>query len=166
MAKFKPAFDHTVGIEGGYVNDPDDPGGETKYGISKRSYPQVDIKKLTIDQAAVIYRRDYWDKLRLGEITSQPIADELFDSAVNCGVPSAGEWLQRALNMVGGHNLNGLSVDAKIGRKTLVAVNSCRYLAAVHKCLNGFQFERYMNIVRRDISKRKFLRGWLRRVWE
>ena len=50
--------------EGGYVNHPSDPGGETKYGISKRAYPDVDIAELTKDDAADLYKRDYWDRIK------------------------------------------------------------------------------------------------------
>ena len=63
MAEFKAAFQLVIANEGEYVNDPQDPGGETKFGISKRSYPQLDIKNLTIDQAQNIYKTDFWDKI-------------------------------------------------------------------------------------------------------
>ena len=62
MTKFDKAMEHIFKWEGGYVNDAKDPGGETKYGICKRSHPTVDIKNLTKDQAKVIYKREYWDK--------------------------------------------------------------------------------------------------------
>ena len=57
---FDKAFEFTIGVEGGYVNDPSDPGGETKFGVSKKSYPNLDIKNLTITQAKEIYYKDYW----------------------------------------------------------------------------------------------------------
>jgi lysozyme family protein len=60
---FDQAFTRLLGHEGGYVNNPADPGGETNWGISKRSYPQVDIKALTQQQAKWIYQRDFWDPL-------------------------------------------------------------------------------------------------------
>jgi len=166
MAEFVPAFNHTVGVEGGYVNDPDDPGGETKYGISKRSYPDLDIKNLDINDASVIYFKDFWKRLNLDQVNNQTIAAEVFDTAVNCGRFKAAEILQRSLNMVGGYPGKRLSVDGKIGPKTIQAINNCRYPEALLKCLNGFQFEHYYQIVKRDISQRKWFRGWLRRVWE
>lgn len=91
---FERAFDHVVGEEGGYVNDPQDPGGETKYGISKRAYPGVDIKNLTLDVAKDIYRRDYWTPLRLD---NRPYREALviFDCAVNQGVARARSILDR-----------------------------------------------------------------------
>src|SRR5574343_326744 len=58
---FDQAFDRLIGHEGGYVFDPHDPGGETKFGISKRAYPALDIAALTLADAKAIYRRDYWD---------------------------------------------------------------------------------------------------------
>ena len=62
LTKFEDIIEITLHHEGGYVNDPDDLGGETNFGIAKRFYPDVDIKNLTKDEASDIYRRDYWDK--------------------------------------------------------------------------------------------------------
>ncbi|KWT77357.1 glycosyl hydrolase 108 family protein [Candidatus Magnetominusculus xianensis] len=61
-AYYTAAVRFVLDAEGGYVNDPDDPGGETKYGISKRAYPSLDIKSLTIEDAKRLYRRDYWGR--------------------------------------------------------------------------------------------------------
>jgi lysozyme family protein len=85
VSYFEAAFLLVVGAEGGYVNDPNDPGGETKYGISKHSYPNVDIANLTYDGAKAIYLRDYWTPLSLD---SKPWATALlkFDASVNQGM--------------------------------------------------------------------------------
>ena len=88
MADFDRAFRLLIGEEGGYVNDPADPGGETKFGISKRAYPQIDIRGLTLDQAKAIYRRDYWAPLQLDARPWGP-ALCLFDCAVNQGLAKA-----------------------------------------------------------------------------
>ena len=76
----KTSFDEIIEVvlhhEGGYVNDPKDPGGETNYGISKRAYPDVDIKNLTEDGAKDIYRRDYWEKYRC--VMNFPKASDTF----------------------------------------------------------------------------------------
>lgn len=85
---FEWAVKFVLDHEGGYVNDPSDPGGETKYGISKASYPNVDIANLTVDQAKAIYRRDYWKPVGAGA-QPQDIALALFDFAVNAGVARA-----------------------------------------------------------------------------
>lgn len=84
-SNFERAFASLMVSEGGYVNDPNDPGGETKYGISKKAYPELDIASLTAAQAREIYRRDYWNAL---ELDSRPRSEALclFDSAVNHGV--------------------------------------------------------------------------------
>jgi hypothetical protein len=79
---FDLAFELTVGLEGGYENDPNDPGGETKYGICKKYHPNIDIKNLTIDQAKAIYYADYW--LPAGcDAAEFPMDICLFDSQVN-----------------------------------------------------------------------------------
>jgi lysozyme family protein len=88
MSFFSAAFAIIVGAEGGYVNDPRDPGGETKYGISKRSYPNEDIANLTLERAQEIYRRDFWDKLNCDGM-SWEFALITFDCAVNQGIGTA-----------------------------------------------------------------------------
>jgi lysozyme family protein len=79
-----------------YVNDPNDPGGETKYGISKRSYPRIDIKSLTRDDAKEIYRNDFWIPLRG---LPDSVLFQLFDFAVNSGIGNAIRGIQRAINV-------------------------------------------------------------------
>lgn len=106
---------HTKISEGGYVNDPVDPGGETKYGISKRSYPHLDIKALTWKQAADIYRRDYWDAVS-GDDLPSGLDLVAFDAAVNSGVSRGAKWLQRAL---------GVKQDGRIGPQTIKAALEC-----------------------------------------
>ena len=81
---FDVAFDRLIGAEGGYVNHPEDPGGETKFGISKRAYPDVNIASLTREDAREIYRRDYWGRARCDEY-HPAIGFQLFDAAVNSG---------------------------------------------------------------------------------
>lgn len=95
---FDTAFDRTLGIEAGYVNNPADPGGETNWGISKRAYPNVDIKALTRDGAKAIYKRDFWDRLQAERIPDGPMF-QLFDFAVNSGIETAVRALQRAVGV-------------------------------------------------------------------
>ena len=108
---FKPAVDRVLRMEGGYVNDPADPGGETKYGVSKRAYPAVDIAALTEDGARAIYKKDYWDACRCDSLPA-PLDWLVFDAAVNQGVQAAGKMLQGAV---------GVAVDGKIGPATVAA---------------------------------------------
>ncbi|CAN5857075.1 glycosyl hydrolase 108 family protein [soil metagenome] len=93
---FDQAFDRLLGHEGGYVNDPKDPGGETNWGISKRSYPGVDIRNLTRDGAKAIYLRDFWQPL--GE-AHPAIKFQVFDFAVNGGLPTGLRKLQAAIGV-------------------------------------------------------------------
>ncbi len=93
---FDEVFDRLIGHEGGYANDPNDPGGETNWGISKRSYPNVDIKNLTRDQAKEIYRRDFWNRIN-GDKLYDGVAFQVFDFAVNSGIETAVRGLQRAV---------------------------------------------------------------------
>lgn len=111
MVTFDTAFDRLLGSEGGYVNHPSDPGGETNWGISKRSYPNVDIKGLTKEGAKVIYRRDFWDRIHADELHPS-IAFQAFDFAVNSGIDTAVRKLQTAV---------GVSADGHWGPVTKAA---------------------------------------------
>ncbi|RME80559.1 MAG: hypothetical protein D6771_09350, partial [Zetaproteobacteria bacterium] len=109
-----------IAHEGGYANDPRDPGGETKYGISKRSYPDLDIAALTIEDAIAIYRRDWWDRYdydALADAADAAVAVRTFDLAVNMGAHAAHALLQRALADCG----EPVRVDGIIGPQTLAA---------------------------------------------
>ena len=144
---FDRAVEMVLKHEGGYVNDSRDPGGETRFGISKRAYPDVDILRLTEDEAKAIYRRDYWDKLRTDEIPEE-LAICLFDAAVNMGRDKAVRLLQRAC---------GVAQDGVMGGNTIAAAN--RLPEAVVR----FSAERviaYTGIRGFDT----FGKGWLRRT--
>ena len=110
---FERAFKFTMDEEGGYINDTNDPGGETKYGITKRDYPEEDIKNLTLDKAKEIALKNYWDLI---DITGLPdtIKIMLFDMGYTCGVTTAKIYLQKAV---------GVAADGIIGEKTITAVN-------------------------------------------
>lgn len=96
---FNEYINRVLHSEGGYVNHPKDPGSETNWGISKRSYPNVNIKALTREAAIEIYRRDFWIKPRIAELPA-PLAFQVFDAAVNSGTNRAIKWLQQALGIV------------------------------------------------------------------
>jgi lysozyme family protein len=95
---FDVAFDRLIGHEAGYVNDPNDPGGETKWGISKRSYPLVDIKHLTREEAKLFYKRDFWDRMK-GDTIPFPVMFQLFDFAVNSGIETAVRQFQKVVGV-------------------------------------------------------------------
>lgn len=88
-------IEKTIQLEGGYVNNPNDPGGETKFGITKRYHPNVDIKNLTIEKAAAIYKTEYWDKLNLDQYSFIPFRWKVFDIAVHQGPSTAQIFLTK-----------------------------------------------------------------------
>jgi hypothetical protein len=92
---FRKALQYVLKWEGGYSNDPADPGGETKYGIAKRYHPSLDIASLTPEQAANIYANEYWDACGCDSIPF-PFNAAVFDTAVNCGVTRAIQWMKDA----------------------------------------------------------------------
>jgi lysozyme family protein len=92
--------------EGGYVNHPSDPGGETKYGISKRAYPDIDIAELTEEDAASIYKRDYWDRIK-GDDLPAGVACAVMDYAVNSGISRASKALQSVCGISNGDGIIG-----------------------------------------------------------
>ena len=104
--------------EGGYVDHPSDPGGETKYGISKRAYPDVNIAELTEEDAEEIYYRDYWSRVK-GDDLPASVACVVLDYAVNSGVSRASTAVQAACGIangdgiIGPHTLNAVWVTAK-----------------------------------------------------
>jgi lysozyme family protein len=116
MSAFDKAFEATIGHEGGYVNDPRDRGGETKFGISARAYPNLKIADLTIDQAKDIYRKDYWTVCGCDALP-EPVALAVFDLAVNAGVRAAVRDLQQAL---------GVPADGVLGPQTQAALARVR----------------------------------------
>lgn len=149
------SFDRAVELilshEGGYVNDPKDPGGETNFGISKRAYPELNIKELTRDDARAIYRRDYWDAVRADEMPSA-VAVAVFDMAVNAGVRTAIRLLQRVVRVTD---------DGIIGPVTLAAVNS----AEPNEIAIRYAAERLMHYAAIP-GWQRYGRGWSRRVIE
>lgn len=95
---FDIAFDRLMGHEGGYVNNPADPGGETNWGVSKRSYPNEDIKGMTKERAKVIFRRDFWDRVNADKMPDG-VAYQIADFAYNSGSETAVRYLQRAVGV-------------------------------------------------------------------
>lgn len=111
MANFLEVFDRLMGHEGNYSNDPNDPGGETKWGISKRAYPNLIIKLLTREQARDIYLRDFWNPLQM-MLLPFSVAFQLFDFAVNSGIETSIRYFQRALNVADDGHFGPISKKA------------------------------------------------------
>ncbi len=117
-ASFERATAFLLCQEGGWTTDT---GGATRYGISQRAYPEQDLSTLTIEDAKRIYRRDYWDRLGLGDLP-HPVALAMLEAAVNLGPRPAVKCLQRALNRLSGRDR--LKVDGDLGPITRGAVQS------------------------------------------
>ena len=146
---FDEAFEALIGHEGGYVNDPRDPGGETKYGISKRAYPGTDIKNLTLDAAKAIYRRDYWAPAGCDSLPAA-VRFDVFDAAVNSGLGQAIRFLQTAL---------GTKADGQFGPASQAALRAAnpvtlqaRYSAARLQFMTGLP------------GWQTYGKGWARRI--
>ena len=151
MSYYDECFTRLIGNEGGYVNNPKDPGGETKWGISRRSYPELDIKNLTQDDAKAIYRRDFWDTCRCDELFPV-LAFSLFDCSVNSGCGQAVKLLQQAL---------GVDADGVFGRVTARRVNDQNESVLTAKYL-GRRLQFMTNLRPWDT----FSKGWARRIAE
>jgi lysozyme family protein len=161
---FDDKFEHAIKIvlkhEGGYSNDPVDPGGETKYGITKRTYPYLDIKNLTIRDAKFIYYDDFWLKGKYYKIHSKYLGTKVFDAAVNMGIRRANKILQKACNRMGEH----LVVDGIIGPKTIAIVNSldaCDLRQEYRREMYSF----YKGLIRRRPRLAKYKNGWKNRAF-
>lgn len=153
---------------GGYTNDPLDPGGETKYGISKRSYPELDIKALTEPQAREICERDYWVPLRLDEVTREPVSRWMFLWAFNTSYPpgkSPGtpvKAVKDAQEVCNWFLASDLAVDGQMGAMTLAALNSIEEKRLLLGFFARAAFKR-VSRVRERPDQERFMYGWLRR---
>lgn len=123
--------------DGGYTNDPVDPGGETKFGISKKGHPEVDIKSLTLTEATVIYEKDYWLKIGADKMEKR-LAIVCFDSAVNCGVGRTRSWLSELEN----------KPDVKDKARWMIQRRT----------------QYYLDLVKKRPALNKYIKGWLNRV--
>jgi lysozyme family protein len=146
---FDAAFERLIGHEGGYVNHKADPGGETKYGITKRTYPGENIKTLTLARAKEIYRRDFWGPAGCDAVPDA-IKFDLFDAAVNSGCRQAVKFLQGAVGTV---------QDGLLGPKTLQALNA----TPPERLVMRFNALRLLFMAELTTWP-SFGRGWARRV--
>jgi|SRR5712675_637872 len=159
MTDFTKAVDYVLLAEGGYSFDAADAGGETNFGISKRSYPGVDIKNLTRDGAIAIYKKDYWDANQLGAVSDQDVALKVLDLLVNMGAHSGAQVVQKALCGLG----HTVEVDGVFGTNTIAACNQVDSVKLLQE-LRAQAALRYVEIVLAKPEQKKFILGWLRRA--
>lgn len=170
---FDAAFARTVGVEGGYSNNPADRGGPTKYGITEKiarvhGY-QGNMQDLTIDAAKAIYRKTYWDMPSFGDIDaiSADMSSELFDTSVNMGIQTAARFFQRALNVFNqrGALYPDVPIDGKFGPQTLAAFKSYaerRGIDVLIGAMHGLKIAKYISIAEQDETQETFVYGQIR----
>ncbi|EMR5820703.1 glycoside hydrolase family 108 protein [Acinetobacter baumannii] len=169
-------LDELIKREGGYVNNPADRGGATKYGITeavaRANGFKGNMRDLPLDVAKAIYRKNYWTAPRFDQVNavSSAVAEELLDTGVNCGIGFAKPLLQRALNLLNNQGKAGyadLEVDGVYGSATLGALKT--YLSkrgkegekVLVRVLNIMQGQRYIEICERNKSQEQFFYGWI-----
>lgn len=165
---YERAFANTMKREGGYANDPKDPGGETYMGISRVKHPEwtgwplvdslqkdgtpLSLSAQLADFVRSFYRVEFWAKAKCDmiDIMSEQVAEELFDSCVNCGIGNGVKFLQRALNRLNsrGQLFRDIKEDGSVGTNTLQALAAClerRGPNILLKCQNGEQYRHYVD---------------------
>jgi lysozyme family protein len=175
---FLNAIKEVLGIEGGYVNDKDDPGKATNWGISeavaRRNGFKGDMKDLSKEQAIEIYYSEFWMKPGFNQIKNSKIAGELFEFGVNAGVALAVKVLQRAYNLLNQNDV--ISEDGVLGPITAKKINNYKFFKSLYATMNILQGMYYIGLAEGDTelinnikhhkqtygSKlKKFVRGWI-----
>jgi lysozyme family protein len=169
MSDFRKSIEFTLVHEGGFQKLPKDSGnwtggaigvGElkgTKYGISAAQFPNLDIQNLTVDQAVEIYREGYW-KSGYSQISSQLVADKLFDLGVLFGVHEAISIMQQTLE-----NDFHVTVDGVFGNETLGAIEQCEETSLL-KSYEANMTTHAFNIITKKPEKREFIQNWCGRI--
>lgn len=188
MADFLIAFKKTLGHEGGYSNDKDDPGGETYKGISRvfnpswpgwvivdnlrhaEGFPRnLDAHGELQKHVEQFYKASVWDRFQGDRILVQGIADELFDTGTNLGLARAIEFLQECLNALNRNQqlYPDIPVDGQLGPRTLETLQLClahRSPDLLLKAMNCLQGSYYLARMKQSPVKEKFALGWFNRV--
>ena len=178
---FNKAIITTLEHEGGFSNDPVDPGGATNWGMSIRylkgrgdsdgdgwldgdldhdgDIDIDDIKNMTTEQAIALYKSGFWDKYNYETIHDYTVAARVFDMTVNMGAIQTGKIVQRALNACG----NNLVVDGKVGPNTFNAIN-CTNSEMLMSEIRQFHAQFYLDLIAAKPAMAKYKKGWLRRA--
>jgi lysozyme family protein len=172
--KVQQLIDELIEREGGYVNNPNDSGGETNYGITKaearRNGYLGAMELMPRSVAERIYRTKYWELPAFDRVftLSPSIAEELMDTGVHCGVAKASEFLQMSLNSFNrqGKDYPDISEDGIIGTRTLNALQAFLRVRGAFgevvmlRALNSLQGTHYINLTRRRVKDEDFIYGW------
>lgn len=162
MSNFNESLQYVLKKEGGYVNDPNDNGGETYKGVARNVWPKwdgwryVDVKDWAGADSCIesFYRDNFWVPCKLDYIENNEIATSIFDFAVNTGVKTSVMLAQKAV---------GVDHDGVIGNKTISAIND----ADPYDFMAAFalvKIARYISICKRNPSQKKYFYGWVCRT--
>ena len=157
----KDVIEAIIIAEGGakYTNDPEDRGGGTKFGITQKRFPKLNIKTLTYDDAYRIYKREYWDRYKVKRLPAK-FRHVYMDMLVNLGPGKAARILQRGANAIVKPHLK---IDGGIGPKTIKALRLKK--VDIGK-IRAARIYMYCMIVSRKPEQIRFLEGWINRALE
>ena len=159
LENFEDIIDIVLRAEGGYVNHKYDRGGKTKYGITQKAYPKEDIENLTVERAKLLYKRDYWDKYKVGEYPAY-LRHIVFDMIVNHGFRTYSYIMQKA---VVEYTNSYIKIDGYAGSKTIEAIKNIKETRGFIYAVRLSRIAMYESIVSRDRTQQVFLLGWIRR---
>lgn len=169
MSNFDICIVHVLASEGGYVNDPKDAGGETNFGISKRFCDQhkndplclIPLKELTKELASKIYKKYFWDSVKIDLINDVRLAFKLFDFGVNAGSGTSVQLLQKTYNK--NFQPGYIAADGLLGDKSADAINGIDAKTLVNLFIDEIIYH-YKQIVLKNPSQSRFINGWTTRA--
>jgi lysozyme family protein len=180
MSNFDKAIKLILKHEGGYVNNPNDNGGPTAFGVSLAFLKGCgdlgdfdhdgdvdieDIKNMTVDQATLIYKTQWWDKYKYSAVTDLTIATKIFDFSVNMGSSRAHKLLQTSLNKAFGLKL---TVDGVLGNATFSMINAVKDGSGEQQLLDAYCNEAWMfyqQLILNNPKFKVFEKGWKNRAY-
>jgi len=157
LVEFDDIIEKVLEHEGGLVDDSKDAGGLTNLGISQRAYPDEDIRGLTVERAKELYKRDYWDRYRTGDLPDR-LRHIYVDMCINMGGGRAIKILQEACNS---KNATKIDVDGGIGPATIKAATNVEPFR-----LRAYRVMFYAELVMKKPEQERFWVGWFRRSCE
>ena len=157
LVEFDDIIEKVLEHEGGLVDDSKDAGGLTNMGISQRAYPDEDIRGLTVERAKELYKRDYWDRYRTGNLPDR-LRHIFVDMCINMGGGRAIKILQEACNS---KNATKIDVDGGIGPATIKAATNVEPFR-----LRAYRVMFYAELVMKKPEQERFWVGWFRRSCE
>lgn len=146
----------------GEVNDPNDRGGYTKYGISSKAHPDRNIKDSNLEQAIEWYYTDYWVPFQ-GWEHPRYLAAVLFDTGVHCGVSSVNKWLQQAIHEQRPETYPKSEIDGIIGKNTIKELKLCNTNVTAQLVISR-RLARFAYLAHKDKSQLRYMEGWTNRV--